>query len=58
MQSLALRRTFGDDLAACLRCGGRMRLGVVVQDQQSIDVSNRFKLADETADVSPALETT
>ena len=32
-----LRRTFGDDLAACLRCGCRMRLVALVQDQQSID---------------------
>ena len=32
-----LRRTFGDDLAACQRCGGRMRLVALVQDQQSID---------------------
>ena len=32
-----LRRTFGDDLVACQRCGGRMRLVALVQDQQSID---------------------
>jgi hypothetical protein len=32
-----LRRTFGDDLAACQRCGGRMRLVALVKDQQSID---------------------
>jgi hypothetical protein len=32
-----LRRTFGDDLAACHRCGGKMRLVSLVKDQQSID---------------------
>ncbi len=32
-----LRRTFGDDLAACQRCGGCMRLVALVQNQQSID---------------------
>jgi hypothetical protein len=29
-------RTFGDDLAACERCGGRMRLVALVRDQESI----------------------
>ena len=32
-----LTRTFGDDLAACQECGGRMRLVALVKDQKSID---------------------
>ena len=32
-----MARTFGDDLAACSRCGGRLRLVGLVKDQLSID---------------------
>jgi len=32
-----MARTFGDDLAACARCGGRLRLVGLVKDRSSID---------------------
>jgi hypothetical protein len=32
-----MARTFGDDLAACARCGGRLRLVGLVKDRLSID---------------------
>ena len=31
-----LARTFGDDLAACDKCGGRMRVLALIKDPQSI----------------------